>query len=168
MKKILISAIAIAITAFGAVWVGQKDPKGTPKYGGKPRAPVTVESDLAKTADPGELIQFSITLTPEQECEVLRTRIRGLNGVEIREGHEIVTPCSGTEAKTRAAFVRVAAGVSGSVVVDFEIESGGEKQGGSRSFALLAKGARAVRKSPGQLQTNQDGNPVRVFEAEMR
>lgn len=117
--------------------------QGQPWNGGKPTAPVELESNIEGEIEPGEWVDVDLSLTPTTEgCVALSSRTRGMDGLEVSDDSVWNHPtCRQGERITRQIRVRAAEGVSGLVAVDLRMElDSGMVYEVTRSVAFRAEG----------------------------
>ncbi|MDQ3264358.1 MAG: hypothetical protein M3Y59_11960 [Myxococcota bacterium] len=141
---------------------------------GKPRAAVTVTTDVAGEVTGNTPHLVRVAAAPLGDCVELVTTVYGTQGVEVHDGearsHGAVS--SGVRAE-HPVLARVPAGGAGHLVVSTTCVAGGQRLSVVESFVLAAKGPsgqlpQPKRHSLGELTTDSSGRPVRVMQSTPR
>ena len=126
--------------------------QGKPWNGGKPTAPIELESSIEGEIPRGEWVDLELALIPSASgCIGLSSRVRPLDGLEVSDDSVWSHPvCAQGERILRQLRVRAEAGVSGLLAVDLRMEmDSGEVFEVTRSVALRAEGASSLPSEPG-------------------
>lgn len=141
---------------------------------GKPRAAVTVTTDVAGAVSGNTSHLVRVAAAPLGDCAQLLTTVHGTEGVEVLDGearsHGAVASGVRAEHPVRA---RVPPGVAGRLVVSTTCMSGGQRLASVESFVLAAKGPggqlpKPKRHTLGEVSTDGEGRRVRVMQSTPR
>ncbi|MFN0064132.1 MAG: hypothetical protein ACKVPX_16615 [Myxococcaceae bacterium] len=129
---------------------------------GKPHGPFQAVASFEGEMPSGASVPWSVTVTPSRDCEMLETRLRGLDGVDVNAQVVSHGACQGGASVTHAAEIRVGPATSGLVVLDVSMRVDGREWNDSRTFAVRAKGVSATPKPVGTIVESPNGERVIV------
>lgn len=123
--------------------------QGKPWNGGKPTAPVQVESSLEGEIAAEEWVDVDLSIIPQSDCTVLTSQVRGVDGLEVSDDSTWShTGCVAGGAFVRQLRVKVPAGVSGLLAIDLHMElPGGASYDVTRSVGFRAEGTPVLLES---------------------
>jgi hypothetical protein len=145
-----------------------------PWNGGKPQAPLRIESNLPGPIEPGVDVPLRVSVTPLGPCTRLRTEIRGLDGATVSSGGEPREHAACAEGRevVHAVTVRLAPGTTGMAAVFAELEVNGQLQSRASSILLEPRGGGTKSQKPspntGEATVDADGNRIIRMESEPR
>ena len=123
--------------------------QGKPWNGGKPTAPVQVESSIEGEIAAEEWVDVDLSIIPQSDCSVLTSQVRGVDGLEVSDDSTWShTGCVAGGTFVRQLRVRVPAGVSGLLAIDLHMElPGGATYDVTRSVGFRASGTPVLLES---------------------
>lgn len=123
--------------------------QGKPWNGGKPTAPVQVESSLEGEIPADEWVDVDLSIIPQSDCTVLTSQVRGVDGLEVSDDSAWThTGCVAGGAFQRQLRVKVPAEVSGLLAIDLHMEVvGGAVYDITRSVGFRAQGTPVLLES---------------------
>ena len=155
-------ALALMLAGLWASDARAKD--GEPWNGGKQTAPAEVRADLPARVIAGKALQATIVVTPTRDCVTLETRVRGVDGVDVRaSAWQRHKTCEAGRAVRVPVTLVASAGRAGLVTVDLRLDVGGRTVESSRAFDLRAPGAAPANKPHGRLERDSTGRLVVVL-----
>ncbi len=123
--------------------------QGKPWNGGKPTAPVQVESSIEGEIPADEWVDVDLSIIPQADCAMLTSQVRGVDGLEVSDDSTWShTGCVAGGAFVRQLRVKVPAEVSGLLAIDLHLELvGGATYDVTRSVGFRAEGTPVLLES---------------------
>jgi hypothetical protein len=122
----------------------QANPKAAARgmwNGGKPSAPVIIESSINAPIAPDQDTHLVLTLTPTRDCAELTTEVRGIDGAAVSgDTARSHGQCIAGRGVVHPVTARVPQGVAGYAVVTVNLWMDGERYSEVRAFPLEARG----------------------------
>ncbi len=155
---------ALALVVAG-LWAGDARAKdGEPWNGGKQTVPAEVRAELPGRVLAGKTQHATIVVTPTRDCVTLETRVRGVDGVDVRaSAWQRQKTCEAGRAVRIPVTLVASAQQAGLVTVDLRLDVGGRTVESSRAFEVRAPGAAAATKPHGRLERDSTGRLVVVL-----
>lgn len=142
---------------------------GAPWNGGKSRGPLLVENTVAGSIPANRETVVSLSLSFQSECEEAKVAIRGLDGLEVLSGGELISfrPCRLGEKVEHRVVVRASEGAEGLLVIDSLVRmsadhtAGSVEQGYTQALLIKTEGALKTKaKSMGKLSQSPGRAPL--------
>jgi hypothetical protein len=137
---------------------------------GKPKAPVSIDSEFHGQLEPGVEVPLRLRVTPHQPCTSLRIEARGLEGATVSGGEAREHgACVVDQEVMREVTVRLTPGASGLTAVTASLEMEGRLQSSTVAIPLEVRGGvlpgAEKRTSPlGQVDLDAEGHPIILME----
>ena len=139
---------------------------GRPWNGGKQTAPVDVRAELPSRVTAGKVQRATIVVTPTRDCVALETRLRGVDGVDVRSsGWQRQKTCEAGRAVRLPVALVASAQEAGLVTLDLRLDVGGRTVESTRAFEVRAPGAALANKPHGRFERDGSGRAVVVLPA---
>ena len=136
---------------------------------GDSAAPFTLTSTVRGAIEADQPTSVTLAIRADQDVSQLSTALRGISGVEVREGAVIQHGAQASGAFVHHTFeVLAAKGVAGLVAIDLTWTGADGQQSVTLAVPISAHGATAKTPALGKLETDDRGEPVQVMPAEVR